>query len=131
MSANQGRVGFPEISRIHPEIEGAATADLHQPSGMAPAPEISSLPVAGGPSIDFNATVDKVVATLRLGPDNTSADIARVCAWLSTPEREIVAHTRAINGRPVTYFVREPLPQGLEALLRPGNELPLMRRQAD
>lgn len=79
------------------------------------------------PPPQFDAAVDEVLCTLQVGPDNTAAAIARLCAWFSTPEREVTAHTRSVNGRAVTYFVREPRVQGLDALLRPGSPQPLTR----
>lgn len=78
----------------------------------------------------FEAAVDEL-CTLQIAPGTTDMAIARICAWFSTPEREVIAHTRSVNGRAVTYFVREPRVQGLAALLRPGSPVSLLRRQAD
>lgn len=124
-------VGFPEVSRIHREIGGTAATDPPQSSGMTPAPEIRSLPVAGGSSTPFDAAVDEVIRDAPIGTDDLAADIARLCGWLSTPEREVLCHIRCINGKPVVYLVREPQPQGLEALLRIGSDVALLRRQAE
>jgi hypothetical protein len=57
-------------------------------------------------------------------------DIGRYVRDRETPTHEAVGHIRWIGGKPVVSIVRELKPQGLDALLRVGSDLPLFRRQA-
>lgn len=54
----------------------------------------------------FEAAVDETVRDLQVHPSTTLADIARMCAWFSTREREVFARIECVNGKPVIYFVR-------------------------
>lgn len=70
----------------------------------------------------FEEAVDQTVRGIKIGPESTMADIARICAWFSTPEREVFARIECVNGRPIAYFVR-----GRHEDFLPG----FLRRQAD
>lgn len=73
---------------------------------------------AGEISPAFDIAVDNLTQTLRIGPDDTVADIARICAWFSTPEREVFARIECVDGKPVGYFVRGESRDFLPAFLR-------------
>ena len=69
------------------------------------------------PAAEFN--------NVAIGPYSSPGEIARTCASLSTPSEVVSAEISSIAGQSVITLVRKPAPQGLEALLRAGSELPL------
>lgn len=99
MSAATNSTG--EYLRLH--------ADIEQEGARSP---------AALPADAFGVAVDGVIPTLRIGPDDTIADIARICAWFSTPEREVFARIECVDGKPVGYFVRGEHRDFLPAFLR-------------
>jgi hypothetical protein len=59
------------------------------------------------PAVDgFEVAIDQTVHSLAFGPRTTVQAIARICAWLSTPEREVYARIEHVDGKPVAYLVR-------------------------
>lgn len=82
---------------------------------------MSSLPVQLAAE-RFDAAVDEAIRNLRFSSEATVADIARTCAWFSTPEREVFARVEFVNGKPSVYFVR-----GTHADFHPA----FLRRQAE
>jgi hypothetical protein len=99
MSAATNSTG--EYLKLHADIES----------------EGSRSPVAVSPEV-FDAAVDRVVHTLEIGPESTVADIAYLCAWFSTPEREVYARIEWSNGKPVAYLMRGEPDDFLPAFLR-------------
>lgn len=68
--------------------------------------------------LDFEAMVDDMVSKIALGPHMTVEGISRLCAWFSTPGREVFARIECVNGKPVAYLVRGTSEDFLPAFLR-------------
>lgn len=73
---------------------------------------------------------EQMVRALQYGPMSRVRDIAQACANFSDATHEVVAHVYSVSGKPVVSLRREPRIEGLDALLRKGSEIPLLRRQA-
>jgi hypothetical protein len=66
----------------------------------------------------FDSAVDETVHSIQVAPENTITDIARLCVWFSTPQREVFARIECVRGKPVAYFVRGTHKDFLPAFLR-------------
>jgi hypothetical protein len=64
------------------------------------------------------------------GPFSLVEEIGQFCRKYETATHELVGQVRWIGGKPVISLTREPKPEGLDALLRRGSDLQLLRRQA-
>ena len=81
--------------------------------------EGSRSPQQEPPVVDgFEVAVDQTVHSLAFGPRTTVQAIARICAWLSTSEREVYARIECVNGKPVAYLVRGDDKHFLPSFLR-------------
>ena len=93
-----------EYLRLHAEIEseGATVASVASEA----ATEAALLPWVEGAPLDFDKAVDDLVTKITIGPHMTVDGISRLCAWFSTPGREVFARIECVGGKPVAYLVR-------------------------
>lgn len=101
MSATTNSTG--EYLKLHADIE---TEGSHSPQQEATAVD------------GFEVAIDQTVHSLAFGPHTTVQAIGRICAWLSTPEREVYARIECVNGKPIAYLVRGDDKRFLPSLLR-------------
>jgi hypothetical protein len=82
-------------------------------------------------TVPVHAIVNAAFDNVSFGPYATVEQIGRACERFSTNTHEVVAHISWISGKPVVALRKELRPAGLEAMLRPGANVPLfLRRQA-